>query len=123
MADSYVSVETCTLENILAAALADGFAITDRVHFRGRLVQCGLIHADGRGCYGLGEEERANGQIHVSSMNNPHVSGCEMHQLGAIFDDEFEEDCAGEGEDDKRGKGVATAGKMPRAGRPQDYPK
>lgn len=78
MANSYLTVEPCTLDEILGAALADGFTVTDAVNANGQTTQCGLIHDDGRGCHGMIEEQGANGWTYVGSMNDPKVPGFRM---------------------------------------------
>lgn len=80
MADGYVTIAPCTLDEIVEAALEDGFTVTDEVLSNGRLVMCGLIHDDERGCYGLSEQEGDDGSTYVGSMNDPEVPGHGMHQ-------------------------------------------
>ncbi len=78
MANSYVTIEPCTLGEIIDAALEDGFTVTDEVRSDGLLVECGLIHDDGRGCFGMCEEQGDDGSTHVGCMNHPKVPGYEM---------------------------------------------
>lgn len=81
MASGYVTIEPCTLDEIIDAALEDGFAISDPVYdSSGSLTQCGLIHEDERGCYGLSEQEGDDGWLYVGSMNDPEVPGYKMEQ-------------------------------------------
>lgn len=79
MANAYVTNEPCMLEEIIEAALEDGFATTDEVWANGMLKGCGLIHEDGRGCYDMCEQDGDDGWIYVGSMNDPEVPGHEMH--------------------------------------------
>jgi hypothetical protein len=65
MADNYITAEPITLEEFLSLAADEGFKIGDR----------SIIHPDGRGCFGLSEEEYAEG-VFVGMMNNPGIVPC-----------------------------------------------
>jgi hypothetical protein len=78
MANSYRTIEPCTLGEIIEAALEDGFTVTDEVLSDGLLVECGLIHDDGRGCFGMCEEQGGDRLTYVGGMNDPKVPGHEM---------------------------------------------
>ncbi|WP_298128190.1 hypothetical protein [Brevundimonas sp.] len=78
MANSYRTIEPCTLGEIIEAALEDGFTVTDEVLSDGPLVMCGLIHDDGRGCYDMSEEQADDGLTYVGCMHDPKVPGHEM---------------------------------------------
>ena len=80
MANACVTIEPCTLDEIVKAALADGFTVTDQELRDGLLVMCGLIHEDERGCYGMSEQEGDDGETYVGCMNDPEVPGHRMHQ-------------------------------------------
>jgi hypothetical protein len=72
MADSYATRDPCTLEEFLKAARAEGFVVSRE---GGPL---NIIHADGRGCFGIVEEEAQFGDVHVGCMNNPHLDDWPM---------------------------------------------
>jgi hypothetical protein len=78
MANSYRTIEPCTLGEIIEAARDYGFSVTDEVLSDGLLVMCGLIHDDGRGCYDMSEEQAGDGLTYVGCMNDPKVPGYEM---------------------------------------------
>lgn len=101
MANGYITIEPCTLGEIVEAALEDGFAISDPVYdLSGSLTQCGLIHRDERGCYDLSEQEGDDGWIYVVSMNNPEVSNYDMQQEVEDDSDDGDDD---EDEDENEG--------------------
>ena len=78
MANSYRTIEPCTLDDIVKEARDDGFTLTDELLSDGLLVGCGLIHEDGRGCYCLSEEVGEDDCIYVGCMNDPEVPGHKM---------------------------------------------
>lgn len=78
MANSYRTIEPCTLGEIVEAALEDGFTVTHKKQRDGLIVMCGLIHEDGRGCHGMCEEQGDDGLTYVGCISDPKVPVHEM---------------------------------------------
>lgn len=91
MANSYLTIEPCALYEIIEAALEDGYTVTHEQKRDGLIVMCGLIHDDGRGCYGMCEEEGDDGWIYVGCMNDPEVPGYKMAVDQCDEDDDDDE--------------------------------
>jgi hypothetical protein len=88
MADNHITAEPTTLEEFLDTAKDQGFAHDP--------TNSSIIHADGRGCFGISEEEHG-GDTYVGCMNDPQLDGIELHPEGS---EEYEEivGCEDEGE-------------------------
>lgn len=89
MANNYITAEPTTLDEFLDAANDQGFAYDPKNH--------SIIHADGRGCFGISEEGHGpNEDTYVGCMNNPHLDGVELHAEGS---EEYEEIAGSEEEE------------------------
>lgn len=88
MADNHITAEPTTLDEFLEAAKDQGFAHDSKNH--------SIIHADGRGCWGISEEEHG-GDIYIGCMNDPRLDDVEFHPEGS---EEYEE-IVGDDEDEE----------------------
>lgn len=89
MANNYITAEPITKANFLQVATREGFTYAPSNH--------SIIHPDGRGCWGISEEEHG-GDIYVGCMNDPAIEGIELHPEGSW---EYEEIVGDEDEDDE----------------------
>lgn len=81
MADNYITAEPTTLDEFLEAATDQGFAYDSKNR--------SIIHADGRGCFGISEESHGPDEdTYVGCMNDPELDGIELYPEGS---EEYEE--------------------------------
>lgn len=100
MANCYITVEPCTIEEFLETANSQGFTTEDDGTNPEKLSGgFNILHPDGRGCFAVGEEEYG-GEIYVGTMNNPKLDGILMVDEGS---DRYREICGDEYEAEAEG--------------------
>ena len=99
MANCYITARPCTLKKFVRAAKRQGFKI--EWHEEGKCLR-GIIHKDGRGCYGIVEEEHF-GETYIGTMGNPHLREIELVDEGS---DEYRNICADEEDNDDSDDGA-----------------